>query len=392
MKVRTQTILFAIREGGKLGFMDANGKVAIPAQFQNDALSPVHHEGAVDFSDWLPVKTKKGWGYIDATGAFKLDPQFALACPFSEDLAAVSRQIVGRSYGVPQGRWGYIDRKGKTVVAEQFGAAEEFHKGLAAVAAPNADGSVSEYASDYGLIDSKGKTVLPAKFERIFQWQEGLALTWKTSEKIGYLDEKGRVAIPCEFTGGNHFESGFARIEKKNKCGLLDKTGKVVFWSESVIPSDSPYGFMYPENVCTVSEGLVLDVKKAKCGFRDTRGKVIIDYEFDDALGFSEGLAAVKVGKKWGFVDKRGEVTISPSLDEPASFREGLAQAKVKLRVNGKAMTRTGFIDPRGDMAIEPRFTKADERELQFAHGLCAVVLDKRRAYVDTKGTVVWHE
>jgi hypothetical protein len=391
MPKRNAAILYPIREGGRLGFMDVRGRVVIPARFENDRLAPVHHEGAVDFSDWVPVKTRQGWGYLDASGDFAIPPSFATARPFSEDLAAVSLKVVERSYGVAQGRWGYIDRKGKVVIPPRYGCAEEFQRGLGIVAPPDADGRVSEYATQFGLIDRAGGEVVPADFERIYPWQEGLALTWKSWNKIGYLDEKGAAAIPFEFTAGDHFNEGCARIERGKRRGLIDRKGDIVFWSESAVEAQTLYG-SYPSLVCTVSEGLVLDVKGGKCGFRNTDGSVAVDYAYDDAMAFSEGQAGVKLGKKWGFVDRAGRRVVEPQYEEVGSFHEGRAQVKVRLRESGKTKTRCGFIDGQGRMVIEPRFTKEDERELAFRHGLAAVVLEKRRAYVDRAGALVWRE
>jgi hypothetical protein len=393
MSGRKSRILFPIRGNGRLGFIDARGEVVITPRFQNDRLAPVHHEFPVDFGDWVPVKTPEGWGYLDDAGEFAIPPRFALACPFSEDRAAVSGEVVERSYGVPQGRWGYIDRAGNVVIPCRYGSAEQFQGGLGIVSHPDAEGRVSNFTGRYGLIDRHGTDVVPGIYEVLYPWQEGLALAaaGTGARAFGFLDARGSVAIPFQFSNAGHFNEGFARVERMGRLGLLDRNGTVAFGSASPVGSEALYRAC-ARLICTVSEGLVLDVKGGKCGYRDTSGAVVIDYAYDDALSFSEGRAGVKVGRKWGFVDRAGRQAVVPQFEEVGSFHEGLAQVKVKLRTGGKSVVRCGFVDPQGRMIIEPRFTKPDERELAFRHGLAAVILDKRRAYVDRKGSVVWSE
>jgi hypothetical protein len=391
MPDRPASILFCIREKSRLGFMDASGRVVIEPRFQND-LYVEHHEGAVDFADWVPVKVNQRWGFIDARGDFKLEPRFELVRPFSEDLAPVG-EIVDRSYGVPQGKWGYMDRSGRLQVEAAFGNAGGFKGGLAVVNRPQPGRPYSEYTGGYGIIDRSGRFVVPPEFERIFEASEGLAMTWKTPKAVGFLDEAGAVALPFVYSAAGHFTRGHAKAEQGSRRGVIDRRGNFVFWSETPVPGNRIYGFHCTDLLCQPApDGPVLDAREGRCGYRDFQGHWVVEPRYDDAVPFAEGRAAVKVGKLWGFIDGAGELVIPPRFQEPSYFSEGLAQVKVKLRSGGKTVSRSGFVDRRGEWVIEPRFTKADERCVRFRHGLAAVILDKRRAWIDPRGRVVWHE
>ena len=48
-------------------------------------------------------------------------------------------------------------------------------------------------------------------------------------------------------------------------------------------------------------------IQNDKCGYIDKTGKIAINPQFDDAWDFSEGLAPVKTGDKYGYIDKTGK-------------------------------------------------------------------------------------
>jgi hypothetical protein len=382
------TVLFSIRKGDNFGFIDASGKVVIAPRFQNDQFLQ-HHEGAVDFSDWVPIKQNKRWGFIDAAGRLTLEPQFLALLPFSENLAAFSSEELGRSYGIGTYKWGYIDRKGKVVIEPRYGSAGEFDKGVAIVNLPDADGNFSEYAAENALINRRGAIVCRG-YDSIYPGVAGLFVAERNG-KWGYLNKLGKVAIPFKFDDASPFREGRACVTKGNKRGVIDSKGALLFRCRASAEQPS-YGPAYRDHLSSFAQGMLLDVVKGKCGFLNRDGKVVVDYLYDDATAFSEGLAAVKIGKKWGYINKRGKVTIEPQFEEPSEFREGLAHAKVKLKVGEKTVARFGFIDSKGGMVIAPQFTKTDERAVCFEHGLAAVVCNKQRCYIDKQGAVVWRE
>jgi len=95
--------LIPFNKKGRLGYIDAKGKVVIEPQF----------EGGTSFSEGLACVRVKGlFGYIDKTGKFAIPPRFKYPNDFSKGLA-----------GVPLGAkgWGFIDRKGKVVIPPKFG-------------------------------------------------------------------------------------------------------------------------------------------------------------------------------------------------------------------------------------------------------------------------------
>jgi hypothetical protein len=98
-------------------------------------------------SDWKKWKLEHGywddgkWGYIDKTGKFFIEPQFKLAKPFSNGLAAI--QLLGKSFKI-----GYIDKTGKVVIDPLSDTSDHFNdEGVA---------SITEYSKDHEQMDFRG--------------------------------------------------------------------------------------------------------------------------------------------------------------------------------------------------------------------------------------------
>lgn len=108
--------------GGKYGYVNRAGSVAIEARF-DDAMPFSEGLAAVRLGDAEEGK----WGYIDTSGRFVIEPRFAGASFFSEGLAAVT---VDDFF---DGKQGYIDRRGEIVIEPRFTMAWPFVDGVAVV-------------------------------------------------------------------------------------------------------------------------------------------------------------------------------------------------------------------------------------------------------------------
>ena len=78
----------------------------------------------------IPYTQKDKYGYFDLEGKIVINPQFAVATAFREDLALV--KTTGEN-----GKWGFIDKEGKFVINATYKDATVFQEGLAWVVSEN---------------------------------------------------------------------------------------------------------------------------------------------------------------------------------------------------------------------------------------------------------------
>ena len=133
--------------------------------------------------------------------------------------------------------------------------------------------------------------------------------------------------------------------------GYIDQHGKVIIQPQF----ESAMGF---------AEGRARVLLHGKWGYIDRTGTVVIQPQFYKAEDFSEGLAPVGVGGKWGYVDKQGSLVIPLQFDSVGRFAEGLAA----VTVGGKS----GYIDAKSNYAVQPQFERAQD----FSEGLAAVCVE----------------
>jgi hypothetical protein len=395
--------LLPVRQHGKWGYIDRNGTLIIPPQFDR----------ALNFSEGrAAVKLSGQWGYIDTAGKFAIPPTFKQQPGnFSEGLAWVKLQ--GKlSYINPQGlpvivvssnrdRWteaevdgqdfqdgraeirlddgmcNWIDHAGKPINVQPMPCGSVFQEGLAAF---TRDGK-------YGFIDRTGKLVIPAQFNQqgddIFgfttsSFHEGVAPVSQHGE-WGYIDRTGQWVIPPQFDQALPFVEGIAAVQVKAGFGFINHTGKWVIPPQfSLVPLASPWLSLGP--LCLpasssphyFSEGLAVVANRKQWGYIDPSGKLLIPPQFDYASDFHAGLAAVLIHGQWGYINQTGKWAISPQRlsqimhPDPARpaitishVRSGLAGVCLSNPKNPLAGKKIGFIDSTGKLIVPPQFDDA---------------------------------
>jgi hypothetical protein len=340
--LKEQKELFIIEENGNYGYIDRTGKIAIEPQFDQ----------AGNFSEgmaWIYDRVKDKYGYIDRTGRIIIEPQFGWVDDFFEGLAVVSTKRPPS-----EGEISFIDKTGKIVIGPlgegwSFGGSH-FSEGLAPV-----------YHRDKGgFMNKRGEVVIEPQFEGVGDFSEGLADV-KLGGKWGYIDKTGKVVIEAQFTSANSFSEGLARVwigespYYGGRGAYIDKKGIIVIKPQFILAED-------------FSEGLALVNIGDKCGYIDKTGKLVIEIDPSSCLGFaksfSDGLACVVSPKdengviKGHYIDKTGKLVIellaNPFFDDPTEhfgdFKGGLAH----VRMGNKWC----YIDKTGKIIWEERKSK----------------------------------
>ena len=338
-------LLYPIEEGGKFGYIDAQGKVAIKPQFDD----------AKSFSEGLArVKIGRKWGFINQTGNLVILPQFQLASgqeannrslDFHEGMAAVS---------LDGGKWGYIDRSGQIVIQPKYDQADRFAEGIARVSADYSERIGNETTIYIGgrakYIDKQGKVIsLPVTGDT---FSEGLAVA-EISPKRPQAENNSRD-IP--------------------KMGYIDKTGRFRIQPRAWVP------YQFSEGLARVRAG-----DREQWGYINHAGKVVIKMIYEGAGDFHEGLARVALGTM-GFVNKSGALAIRPRFLIVGNFSGGLASACVEDKGTPFPI-KCGYIDKSGKWAIEPAFMFVLG---DFKGELASACTSEKCGYINRSGKFVW--
>jgi hypothetical protein len=302
---------------GKYGYIDHEGKVIIRPQFiwAEDfwhGLGTVYVCGRYVSIDSLgalfplriaveghlePKKKGERFGFVDASGQFRIAPTFEEVLPFSDGFAAVRS---GQ-------KWGFIDTSGHVVIQPRFTAAFYFREGVATAELDSESGFV--------LIDTSGRVIADQ-----LQYVDFIAngrVPAQHGEKSGYLDLAGKVAIPFVYDGVAAFSGGLAAVKKGEKWGYVNRDG------DAVISPKFDHAGQFASGLAPARIG-------PYSGFIDKSGEFVFSLAFDQAPGFLAGdeesdllIAPTDVSRFWtadrrfGYVNTTGRVIWGPIDGSP---------------------------------------------------------------------------
>lgn len=238
---------------------------------------------------------EKKYGYIDATGAFVIEPVFGQAFDFQENGLAVA--------GTAE-LAGVIDRTGKYVIAPKFDSVGTFRDGAA----------VAQMGNKMVVIDTKGR-ILYESTGYISDFSDGRALVYEYTEGdqwlYGYIDNTGKVVIPPQYQSAFDFRGGRAVVKLRDGTfALIDRNGTAL------------RTFNYAD-MGNISEGLMAFQPESggKYGYVNEKGQVVIQPQFSSAQEFMDGMAVVNAaadfsGFLYGAIDKRGRTIIQPQFSD----------------------------------------------------------------------------
>jgi hypothetical protein len=182
------------------------------------------------------------WGFVDASGIVKINPQFSYVNNFSEGMSAFRNE---------DGEWGYINREGMIVINPQFDSAGDFVEDRAVVtlddqygiidkdgkflvnpqfdmAKPDGDNYLVKEGDKWGWCDSEGKMIINPQFDDAFPFGGKDYAPVKSAGEYGFVDIEGKFVINPQFKGAVPFNGDLAMVSSAGKIGLIDEEGKYV--------------------------------------------------------------------------------------------------------------------------------------------------------------------
>lgn len=329
--------LAEVEMNGKSGFIDRNGDIVIPCEY--DRVS------AGGFDEGLCGVEKDGhWGYIDRKGQIVIPMEFSNAGRFSDGYAQACKND----------KYGYIDKEGNAVVPFEYDGASSFQNGKVTVAVNG----------KYGIIDLTGVVVVPFEYDYIYSFHDGLAMVSKGG-KYGFIYGDGRVAIPVEYETASLFKDGLSIVSKGGEFGCIDTAGTVVM----------PLKY---DHLRRMDEGHFFAKSGERSEIINIKENTVVPFEYQSVLWYSDGLVMVELnGHKLALVHLDGEIQERFGYSVSSYSDAGLAHA-----VKGN---KEGVVDFHGRVVVP--FKYDDMRE--FSEGLARACKGRHRYYINTEGKIV---
>lgn len=203
--------------------------------------------GLHGFGDGLLAVEKNGkWGFIDRQGRLVIPAEYEETNGFAEGKAAVKLD----------GLWGVIDTGGKRLVRPRYQSASRYFNGLL---------PVSKNGKNFIALDHRGhETVLPLwhvapPTPLIHFYSDDL-------KKTGYKDQNGNIVVPARYDKGErHFSDGMAAVRKDGLWGFIDAEGNERIAPRYTLP-DGQWNLHFSDGLAKVAlDGQTLFIDKQGC-------------------------------------------------------------------------------------------------------------------------------
>lgn len=200
--------LASARKDGLYGFVDLNGKWAIPPTYANASI----------FSEGIAMVVDAQTGELGG-----IDPSGKVVVPFQSNALGDFHQ--GRARIIREDQWGFIDRSGNEIIAAQYQWTGDFASGLAPF---KQDGLC-------GYLNLNGDVVVKPQYRTATTHLEGMATVVTTDDQMHYLDETGAAVISGKFLFASDFYDGVALVQRENgSWRLIDRAGELHAPVESI--------------------------------------------------------------------------------------------------------------------------------------------------------------
>jgi hypothetical protein len=286
-----QMKLYPIISNGKYGYMNAQGKLIIPAMYSE----------AGPFQDGLAVVSKDElYGIIDKKNRLVIDFQYDEVSEFVNNRAIVRQ---GEKYGV-------INRSGKWLFPLEF---DDISLGSNHLYTVIKEGKSSTYNLNLEAVICCEETVEPnfsqimsnkhPEFEFVGELdRKSNRAVVKVAGQLNYIDSLGKVILPsplewfADAVNVAKFNNGFAVFRKKEKFGLIDVTGKVI--QKPIYEASGPYTGLWP----------VKD--KGNWALLDVKGKVVLPFEYDFIRWMPDLGYLIERTEKFGLLNTTGKMIL----------------------------------------------------------------------------------
>lgn len=321
--------MFCIYDGKKYGYVNEYGNERIPFTYDkaypfSEGMACVYSDGKFGFINnkgaiALPFIYDKASSFHDGLAYFEIGDQYGFINEngkqvFLLNCDSVSSFNEGLAYFSVNGKYGYIDKTGKVVINPIYNDAGYFKNGSAKV----------RVNDKIGVINKSGQEVVPINYDDV-NIEDGFFIT-KLNDKYGCINAKGEVILPAQYNQ-LYLDHGTINVTINDKWNIVDENGNIV-------KTENNYTDKVPNSNFSIVE------KNEKYGIVDSTGKVMVPFKYDgiDYLDFrgkyyannqadtykSVNRFSVRIGDKYGVIDEGGNIIIPCQYDDTQVFNNGM--------------------------------------------------------------------
>ena len=334
-----------VKKNGKYGLIDLNGKVLLPAEY--DEITVL--EG---IENSLIIKKDGNVGLVNDTGSIIIDVNYkeikGLGDTYKDGyitideqgkyglISATKKQILGGKYDeilqVPLKEYYVIKENGKQKLINSNGEIL-IDNGFDEIKSITTNGIIYIKDNLYGEMTTSGEVTIKADYQELKEVKEQIYIA-KQNNKYGIIDGLGNVLTAFEYDGMTYNEKAnlfFADDSEYNTSiiddkydvrttGILSEVNTDEEYIRMRISGEYKYYNLKGEEISNIqalkNNTIFLDKKDGKYGYVDKKGNPITEYIYDDATEQNKyGFVAVKENGLWGSLDKDGKEVIEPKYN-----------------------------------------------------------------------------
>jgi len=265
-----------VSSGGKLGFIGADGAFLIPPQLD---LVNAGEDDRYFQSGLAPASIDDRWGYIDATGNWRITPQFVGAASFDEASGLAPVEIEKTETTIDQAALSNWRAEVAAIQARRQREIENWGYSYVRVPTEEPDFSTTTTSRLYGFVNTEGRLVIAPQYRGATGFSDAGLAGVRVGDSWGYIDASGALKIAPQFRFANNFKKVGDRFLAV--VGILSGPAEQAQWRYGVIDATGTY-VVQPQ------------------------------YDYIETYG-DNGLARARVGDQWGAIDVAGKFVINPT-------------------------------------------------------------------------------
>lgn len=180
--------------------------------------------------------TGGNFGYINESGKIVIVPQYAGAQAFEEGRAVVNTSEDFKN------KYGLIDKKGNFIIKPEYNDLNLLREGMVAVGKA-IDPEKPYIGSKYAIADINGKFLTEFIYNSVSEYKDGLASA-SDDKSTFFIDRTGNRVKSLPMLSGRgtvSMDENLIKADIDNRVSYLDKTGKVIWRQNTIIPLSDKY-------------------------------------------------------------------------------------------------------------------------------------------------------